>query len=211
VDCKPIHLYQFGMMGSVYTSLMYGNTSPRIGLLSIGEERSKGNELIYQTRLLFDNSDLNFVGHIEGRDILMGEADVVVTDGFVGNVLLKFAESVEEFLTARIRKQIETNVFSRMGAFLMAPFLRRLRRTFDYAESGGVPLLGINGVSIICHGSSSPKAIKNAVIVAVEMVRRQISHNIREELIINNGKNNGENDKQQNNGDRVVRTSTSAD
>jgi glycerol-3-phosphate acyltransferase PlsX len=211
VDCKPIHLYQFGIMGSVYTSLMYGNTSPRIGLLSIGEERSKGNELIYQTRQLFDKSNLNFVGHIEGRDILKGEADVVVTDGFVGNVLLKFAESVEEFLTSKIRRQINTNVFSRLGAILMAPFLRRLRRSFDYAESGGVPLLGINGVSIICHGSSSPKAIKNAVIVAVEMVRRQISKNIKEELLINNGKYNGEDDKQQNNGDRVVRSTSSTD
>ena len=212
VDCKPINLYQFGLMGSVYASLMHGKTSPRVGLLSIGEERSKGNELIYQARILFDQSDLNFIGHIEGRDILRADAEVVVTDGFVGNVLLKFAESVEEFLTDRLRHQVETNIFSRVGAILMAPFLRRLRRSFDYAEAGGAPLLGINGVSIICHGSSSPKAIKNAVVVAMEMVRQNISANIREELIISNGKNNnGENGKQQNYGDRLVRTESSSD
>jgi len=205
VDCKPIHLYQFGLMGSVFVSLMQGKTSPRVGLLSNGEERSKGNELIVQSRILFDNSDLNFIGHIEGRDILTGAADVVVTDGFVGNVILKFAESVEDFLTNRLRYQIANNIFSRIGAALMAPFLRRLRQSFDYAEAGGAPLLGINGVSIICHGQSSSKAIKNAVIVAMEMVRRNICSNIRDELIVGNGKNNGENDKQQNNRHRLIR------
>jgi len=211
VDCKPVNLYQFGLMGSVYVSLMYGRTSPRVGLLSIGEERSKGNDLIYHTRELFDKSDLNFIGHIEGRDILNGTADVVVTDGFIGNVMLKFAESVEGFLTTQLRRQISTNIFSRIGACLMSPFLRRLRQTFDYAEYGGAPLLGINGVSIICHGSSSPKAIKNAMMVALEMARHHISENIREELLLNNGKNNGKDLKQPNNGNRLVRAITPTD
>ena len=191
VDCKPIHLYQFGLMGSVFVSLMHGKTSPKVALLSIGEERSKGNELIVQSRILFDESDLNFIGHIEGRDILGGVADVV--------------ESVEEFITERLRYQIANNIFSRVGAALMAPFLRRLRQSFDYAEAGGAPLLGINGVLIVCHGQSSSKAIKNAVIVAMEMVRQNICSNIKDELIVGNGRNNGENDKQQNIRNRILR------
>ena len=211
VDCKPMHLYQFGLMGSVFASLMHGKTSPKVGLLSIGEERSKGNELINQSRVLFEESDLNFIGHIEGRDILNGNADVVVTDGFVGNVLLKFTESVEGFITERLRYQIANNIFSRIGAALMAPFLIRLRASFDYAESGGAPLVGINGVSIICHGQSSSKAIKNAVIVAMEMVRQNICSNIKDELIVGNGRNNGEHDKQQNIRARIIRPETPPD
>jgi glycerol-3-phosphate acyltransferase PlsX len=209
IVCKPIHLYQFGLMGSVYASLMYGRTSPKLGLLTIGEERSKGNELIMQTRELFEKSELNFVGHLEGRDILSGVVDVVVCDGFVGNVILKFAESIEGFLTTSLKRQIETNIFSRAGAALMSPFLRRLRKTFDYAEYGGAPLLGINGVSMICHGRSSPRAIKNAILSAADMVRHNISENIREELVLNNGKNNARNSKQPNNGDRLIRSATS--
>jgi glycerol-3-phosphate acyltransferase PlsX len=212
VDCKPIHLFQFGLMGSVYASLMTGRTSPRVGLLSIGEERSKGNDQIFQTRELFERSGLNFVGHVEGRDILSGRVDVVSADGFVGNALLKFAESVEGFLTTSIKRQIQTNIFSRMGAALMMPFLRRLRRTFDYSEYGGAPLLGISGVCIICHGNSSPKAIKNAVIVAAQMVRHRISDNIREELIISENGNKSEYEiKRQNSGNGFIRSLPSSD
>ncbi len=207
VDCKPSHLYQFGMMGSIYASLMGGRTSPRVGLLSIGEERTKGNEVVLATHELFEKSDLNFVGNVEGRDILTGEVDVVAADGFVGNAILKFAESVEVFLTKSIKHQIETNIFSRVGAALLSPFLRRLRRTFDYSEYGGAPLLGIDGVSIICHGSSSPKAIKNAIIVAMEMVRHRIADNIREELSGNNNGNHNERDNERNNNrNRLIRT-----
>jgi glycerol-3-phosphate acyltransferase PlsX len=212
VDCKPVHLFQFGLMGSIYASLMGGRTSPKVGLLSIGEERSKGNETVLATHELFEKSDLNFIGNVEGRDILTGEVDVVATDGFVGNVLLKFAESVEKFLTSSIKHQIQTNVFSRIGAGLLSPFLKRLRKTFDYSEYGGAPLLGIDGVSIICHGSSSPKAIKNAVIVAMEMVRHRIADNIREELASNNnGNNNGQENKRVNNRIRLIRTDSPSD
>ncbi len=211
VDCKPIHLYQFGLMGSVYASLIYKRTNPKVGMLSIGEERSKGNELVSQTHALFDKSDLNFVGNLEGRDILSGEYDVVVCDGFIGNILLKFAESIEGFLTSKLKRQVDTNIFSRVGATLMLPFLKRLRSTFDYAEYGGAPLLGINGASLICHGSSSPKAIKNAIKSAVAMVRNHISQNIKEELVINNGKGNGRDSKQPDNGNRVVRSVPSTD
>jgi len=212
VDCKPMHLFQFGLMGSVFASLMTGRTSPRIGLLSIGEERSKGNEQVMQTRELFEKSGLNFIGNVEGRDILSGRADVVSTDGFVGNVLLKFTESIEGFLTKSLKRQIETNIFSRVGAGLMTPFLRRLRNAFDYSEYGGAPLLGINGVCIICHGTSSPKAIKNAVIVAARMVKHRIGENIRQEMaILNNSNNNEQDDKSQNGRDRFVRSISSDD
>lgn len=212
VDCKPVHLYQFGIMGLVYASLMTGRTSPRLGLLSIGEEKSKGNEQIIQTWELFKRSGLNFIGNVEGRDILTGRADVVVTDGFTGNILLKFAESIEGFLTKSLRRQIHTNIFSRAGAFLMMPFLRRIRQTFDYSEYGGAPLLGINGVCIICHGTSSPKAMKKAVLVATQMVRHRIGENIREEMAVNsNGSDNGKEDKRQNSRNGIVRPVPSSD
>jgi len=215
VDCKPVHLYQFGVMGSVYASLMTGRTSPKVGLLSIGEEKSKGNDQTVNTWTLLKKSGLNFIGNVEGRDILTSRADVVVTDGFVGNVMLKFAESVEVFLTRSIKHQVQTNIFSRVGATLMTPFLRRLRKTFDYSEYGGAPLLGVNGVCMICHGSSSPKAIKNAVIAAAKMVRLRIVDNTRDELAMNeNGLNNGQNgqeDEQQNNRNGVIRSIPSSD
>jgi len=183
-DCKPLNLYQFAVMGSIVAGHMFGALRPRIGLLSIGEERSKGNELILETYGLLEKNDaLNFIGNIEGRDILMGKADVVVADGFVGNVVLKFAESVEGFLTASIRRQVSTNLFSRFGALLMSPFLRRLRNTFDYAEYGGAPLLGINGVCIICHGDSTSKAIRKALVMAREMVNQQINKHIETVLL----------------------------
>lgn len=183
-DCKPLHLYQFAIMGSIMASHMLNCRKPRIGLLSIGKERGKGNDLILETYpLLEKNRALNFVGNIEGRDILMGQVDVVVTDGFVGNVMLKFAESVEGFLTTSLRRQVSTNIFSRFGAMLMSPFLRRLRNTFDYAEYGGAPLLGINGVGIICHGESSSKAIRKALMVARDMVTHQVNKKIEKVLL----------------------------
>ncbi len=183
-DCKPLNLYQFGIMGSIVSSHMFGINRPRIGLMSIGEERSKGNDLILETHALLEkNQALNFIGNIEGRDILMAKADVVITDGFVGNVVLKFAESVEGFLTNSIRRQITSNIFSRFGAILMYPFLRRLRNTFDYTEVGGAPLLGINGICIICHGGSSSKAIHKALSVAREMVTHQVNEKIEAVLM----------------------------
>lgn len=183
-DCKPLNLYQFGIMGSIVAGHMFNINRPRIGLLSIGEERSKGNDLILEThRLLERNEALNFIGNVEGRDILMGGADVVIADGFVGNVVLKFAESVEGFLTTSIRRQVSSNIFSRFGALLMSPFLRRLRNTFDYAEYGGAPLLGINGVCMICHGESSSRAIRKALAAARNLVNLQINKRIEAELL----------------------------
>jgi glycerol-3-phosphate acyltransferase PlsX len=199
-------------MGSVYASLMTGNTSPRIGLLSIGEEKTKGNEQVVETWERFRNSGLNFIGNVEGRDILHGKADVVVCDGFVGNILLKFTESIKGFLTIKLRRQINKNLFSRLGAALLTPFLRRQRQTFDYSEYGGAPLLGINGVCIVCHGSSSPKAIKNAIRVASDMIRHRVCENIRDELVLfSNGNKNGQEDESKNNRSRLLRSVPSTD
>ncbi|MCK4606661.1 MAG: phosphate acyltransferase PlsX [candidate division Zixibacteria bacterium] len=189
-DCKPAHLSQFAIMGSLYYSAISGVEAPRVGLLSIGEERSKGNELIFNARKLLKNSRINFIGNIEGRDILSGTVNVAVTDGFTGNLLLKFAESITPMLVKSIRRQIQTNVFSRVGAMLLAPFLRRMRNNFDYAESGGAPLLGVNGIVVISHGSSNARAIYNAIKVAHEMASRKVIDRIRQELVANHIGNN---------------------
>ncbi len=205
-ESKPQHLAQFAVMGSVFASVMLNLESPRVGLLSIGEERSKGNELILNAHELLKGSHINFVGIIEGRDVLSGEVDVAVTDGFTGNVLLKFAESVKPMLTKHIQRQVQTNIFSRIGVFLLLPFLRRMNKRLDYAEVGGAPLLGVNGNVIICHGASGSRAMSNAVKAAFEMSSRKILENIREKLAKEHfGKeNNGEKNKSQDNRDRVL-------
>ncbi|MFH1687365.1 MAG: phosphate acyltransferase PlsX [bacterium] len=204
-DCKPAHISQFAIMGSVFAQVIFNRESPRVGLISIGEERSKGNELIFNSRRLLKDSDINFVGNIEGRDILSGMVDVAVTDGFTGNILLKFAESIKPMMVSAMQRQIQTNIFSRMGAVLLLPFLKRMRNRFDYAESGGAPLLGVNGAVIICHGSSNARAIGNAVGVAYGMVRCRMVDRIREELVTNHlGYFNGTKAKGSNNRNGVV-------
>jgi glycerol-3-phosphate acyltransferase PlsX len=204
-DCKPQHLSQFAVMGSVYTKLVFNTQNPRVGLLTIGEERIKGNELILGAHRLLSESHINFVGNVEGRDILAGTVDVCVTDGFTGNVLLKFGESVLPFLRKAVKHQVKTNVFSRIGATLMGPFLRRINRAFDYAQVGGAPLLGVNGVVVICHGSSNAVAISNAVRVAHDMARQRMNECIHRELTANHfGKKHEPADKSQNNRDGVV-------
>ena len=204
-DCKPQHLSQFAVMGSVYASIISRIEHPRVGLISIGEERSKGNELIFNAQNLLKHSRINFVGNIEGRDILSGKIDVAITDGFTGNILLKFAESIKPMLVKSVQRQIQTNIFSRVGAMLLLPFLKRMRNTFDYAESGGAPLLGVNGIVVICHGSSNARAIANAIALAHRMAAREIKKRIHDELITNHfGQNNGSQNKSENNRDRVV-------
>ena len=211
VDCKPQHLAQFAVMGSVYASVVFKNEYPRVGLLSIGEERSKGNELVFSALKLLKDSKINFVGNIEGRYVLAGAVDVVVTDGFTGNILLKFAESIKPMLVKKMQRQIQTNIFSRIGAILLLPFLKRMRNTFDYSEAGGAPLLGVNGIVIICHGSSSAKAITNAVKVAFTMADKKIKQRIHDELITNHfGQSNGKN-KSQDNRDGIVCSNTAND
>ncbi len=211
-DCKPQHLAQFAVMGSVYSSIACRVHSPRVGLVSIGEERSKGKELIFMARERLKDSKINFVGNIEGRDILTGDVDVAVVDGFTGNVLLKFAESVQPVMVNAVNRQIRSNVFSRFGVMLLLPFLKRMRSTFDYAESGGAPLLGVDGIVVIAHGSSNVKAISSAVTLAHEMANKRIKQRIHDELITNHfGKNNDAKDKSQNNRDGIVYSATGND
>jgi glycerol-3-phosphate acyltransferase PlsX len=181
-DCTPTNLLQFAVLGEVYARIVLGIEQPRVGLLSIGEEGSKGNELTQQAHPLLAASGLNFVGNVEGRDILHGRADVVVTDGFTGNVLLKFAESVWTWAVGAVRREIGEHVLAKMGAWLLKPSLRRFRTRIDYSEYGGAPLLGVNGVAIIGHGKSSAKAVSNAVRIASDLVRRGVTQEILAEL-----------------------------
>ncbi|UCC44372.1 MAG: phosphate acyltransferase PlsX [Candidatus Zixiibacteriota bacterium] len=211
-DSKPHHLSQYAVMGSVYSQIIFGLEAPRVGLLSIGEERSKGNELIFSARELLKGSMINFVGNIEGRDILSGAVDVAVTDGFTGNILLKFAESIQPLLVKATNRQIQTNIFSRFGFMLMLPFMRRMKGTFDYSEYGGAPLLGVNGIVVVCHGSSNAKAICRAIVVAVEMASKRITERIHSELATNHfGKNDSVKEKSQNYRNGLVRPTGSND
>jgi len=174
VDCKPQPLVQFAQLGNVYAKDIMGRELPRVALLNIGEEREKGDELSVETyRLLEAGAGINFVGNVEGRDIIQGVCDVVVADGFVANVLLKFYESVAEFVIGLLCKQTDIRVDG--------PELKQVFRVLDYSEYGGAPLLGVGGVSIICHGESSSKAIRNAVGVAARAVASgMVSHIARE-------------------------------
>ena len=182
VDSKPQHLVQFAIMGHVYAQRMLGNASPRVGLLSIGEEDTKGNELTKETFKLLKQARLNFIGNVEGRAVYTGDADVIVCDGFIGNVALKISEGLAEAIMQVLRREITASAFGRLGFLLLKPAFRRFKRRVDYAEYGGAPLLGIDGVSIICHGRSSPKAIKNAVRVARDFVVGEINRHIRDDI-----------------------------
>jgi glycerol-3-phosphate acyltransferase PlsX len=175
VDCRARHLFEFGVMGSIYVGAMLGRSSPRVGLLSIGEEESKGNEITLEALSLFKKSKLNFVGNVEGRDLLKGDTDVIVCDGFVGNILLKFGESVPEFFKAKLKRFAERGILNKLSILPARRGMRLVMKELDYQEHGGVPLLGVNGVSIIGHGRSTPKAIKNMIYRAEEVVRRQVS------------------------------------
>ena len=179
IDAKPEHLLQYAVMGSTYASLILHKKEPRVGLLNIGEEESKGPDFMKETHKLIEESRLNFVGNIEGRDIFSGKIDVVVCDGFVGNIVLKVTESLAESTNILLRRELMSSVLSKMGALLIKPTLSRLKKRLDYTEFGGAPLLGVNGSCIICHGGSSAKAIKNAIRVAGEFVTSQLNEKIQ--------------------------------
>jgi phosphate acyltransferase len=181
-DCKPLHLYQFALMGSIYARLVLHVERPRVGLLNIGEEAEKGSELYYEAHQLLKRSPVHFVGNVEGRDIILGTADVVVCDGFVGNVLLKFAESVIPSISGMIKDEITRHPLSMMAGLLLKPAFRRLRRRLDYSEVGGAPLLGVDGTCIIAHGRSNVRAIKNAIRVAARCAEARVADSIRAEL-----------------------------
>src|SRR6267143_2926641 len=182
VDPKAEHLLQFAVMGHVYARDILGLASPRVGRLSVGEVEGQGNELTKETYEQLRESSLNFVGNVEGRDIYNGRCDVVVTDGFTGNVALKISESLAEMIGAMIKEELTRDVRSKVGAALSGPAFQRFKRRIDYAEMGGAPLLGIDGEAIICHGRSPAKAIKNAVRVAGEWAKKGLNEHIRAAL-----------------------------
>ena len=173
VDCRPRHLLHFAIMGSVYSRFMFHCRRPRVGVLSIGEEDSKGNELVFEAQKLLRASTLNFAGNAEGRDLLKGGFDVVVCDGYVGNVVLKFGEGVVEFIFENLKEEVGRQFLSQIGALAMLPALKRFKKRVDYTEVGGAPLLGLNGNCVICHGSSRAKAIMNALHTASGPGRRE--------------------------------------
>jgi glycerol-3-phosphate acyltransferase PlsX len=182
VDCKPKHLLQFAVMGSEYVKSVFNRPSPRVGLLSIGEEPTKGNELTLAASELLAQYIPNFIGNVEGRDIPKGMADVVVCDGFVGNAILKFAEGMVEAVLALIKGSVQAHPVAKLGGLLLRGALRDVARKMDYSEYGGAPLLGVNGICIVCHGKSTPKAIFNAIRVASELVEKHTNEHIRQEL-----------------------------
>lgn len=183
-EVKAVHLYQFAQMGRIYAQYVFDVPNPRVGLLNIGEESTKGSEVAQQAFKLLQNGreNLNFIGNVEGRDILRGTADIVVCDGFTGNVILKFAESVVWMAVETTRREMAKNLKFKTGALLLRPLLHRLKNRLNYEEYGGAPLLGVNGIVVISHGRSSAKAIMNAVRVGARSARMRIDHRIREEV-----------------------------
>ncbi len=181
VDCKPYHLLQFAFMGSIYAHKVLKKRRPRVGLLSIGEEENKGNHLVIQASKLLQESSLNFIGNIEGRDITSGAVEVVVCDGFVGNIILKFAESFAKTTLTIISREMEKSL-PEIGTLLSKKLFDQVKKDLDYAEYGGVPLLGIKGVCVIAHAASSSKAVKNAIFASFEFANEKINQHIERAL-----------------------------
>jgi len=180
VDCRPKFLEQFAVMGSVYSQYVLGTPEPKVGLLNIGEEDTKGNEVALRAhQLLKENSQISFLGNAEGRDVLSGEFDVIVCDGFVGNVLLKFAEAVGEVILQILREELPQGLRGQIGTAILKPNLKRVKQRMDHAEHGGALLLGVDGVCFIGHGSSQAPSIFNAVRMAKEAVDNQVLQRIR--------------------------------
>lgn len=182
VDSKPQHLYEYAVLGSIFAKEIYGIENPSVGILSVGEEETKGNELVFATHKLLKESNLNFYGNVEGRDILKGTVDIVVCDGFVGNIILKFGESVLSLLKTKIRNYASKGIINKLKALIVKSVLKVALKDMDYQNYGGVPLLGINGISIIGHGSSTPLAIKNMILRAKEMYEKKLIQKFEEAL-----------------------------
>jgi len=185
VDCKPRHLLQFAIMGNVYARDLLGLSRPRVGLLSIGEEESKGNELTREAlKELEDEPSINFIGNVEGRDVFNGNSDVIVCDGFTGNVALKISESVLDTLLHLLREELGRDLRGRAGSLLLKPAFKRFKQRVDPSEVGGAPLLGVDGVCVIGHGRSTGKDIKNAIRVGGECVANKLISHIREGIAL---------------------------
>ncbi|MCX5667941.1 MAG: phosphate acyltransferase PlsX [Candidatus Omnitrophica bacterium] len=182
IDPKPIHLLQYGIMADAYCKYIFRQSNPKVGLLNVGEEDTKGTGFIKEAHALLSESGLNFIGNIEGGAIYSGDVDIILCDGFVGNVILKVSESVASTLMQLLKKGIKSSIIATLGAAMAAKAFKELKIKTDYSEYGGAPLLGIDGNCIICHGSSNPKAIKNAVKVAGEFIRQDVNKHIVEKL-----------------------------
>ena len=182
VDCRPENLEQFAVMGDIYFRSIFGTRRPRVGLLSIGEEESKGNELTREAFQLLKQLPLNFVGNVEGRDLYGGRVDVIVADGFVGNVALKTSEGVAALVRATLKETLKATITRQVGYWLSRSAFADFKKRLDHTEYGGAPLLGVKGVCFITHGSSNANAIKNAIRVAAEFAERRINDKIEKEL-----------------------------
>jgi phosphate acyltransferase len=180
VDCRPHQLLQFARLGAIYVEDVWQRPNPRVGLLNIGEEPEKGNELTVEAHRLLAASDLNFTGNVEGRDVIRGTCDVLVTDGFAGNVLLKFYESIMSFMHGMLTTELAHNREASLD-------IERLFAGFDYTDYGGAPLLGVNGVTIICHGGSPPRAVCNAIRVAIQSVESRVVGHIAKSVAAHAG------------------------
>jgi len=183
VNCKPRHLEQFALMGSIFMQNILGLENPRVALMNIGEEKVKGNDLIKEAHERLISSSLNFIGNLEGKDIFSGKADIIVSDGFTGNIALKVSEGVVETFSSMARTELMKNIFSKIGLFMMKRNLKKLYKKIDYSEYGGAHLLGINGVCIIGHGRSGSNAIKNALRLSKEFVMNKVQEKIQNEII----------------------------
>ncbi|HYR91576.1 MAG TPA: phosphate acyltransferase PlsX [Terriglobia bacterium] len=182
VDCKPHHLEQFAIMGDIYSRAIFGIRRPRVGLLSIGEEDSKGNELTREAFKSLKRVRINFIGNVEGRDIFKGDVDVIVCDGFTGNVALKLSEGLYEAFASMLKQELQKTISAQIGAILAQNAFRQFRHRLDYSEYGGAPLLGIKGITIVCHGRSNANAIKNAIRVAQEFCKHDVNRAIESEF-----------------------------
>jgi len=182
VECRPSNLCEFGLMGSVYVQQVMGIANPAVGLLSIGEESKKGTEVVVAAHQELLNSNLNFIGNVQGGDILTSKVDVVVCDGFTGNTILKFSEAFTSLLTAGIKRGLSKNPPAKLGALLMSPVLMDVKKEISYEEYGGAPMLGIDGTLVVCHGTSTVRAIRNAVEVASHMIEEGINEHIKARL-----------------------------
>ncbi len=186
IDPKPIHIFQYAVMADVYSRHILKKENPKVALLNIGEEETKGTSFSKDCFSLLEKSKLNFIGNVEGRDIFRGNSDVIVCDGFVGNIILKLSEGVADAFIKFIKEVFLSNFISKVGALLVKPAFQKFHKKVDYAEYGGAPLLGVNGTCIICHGASSPKAIKNAIRFAGHSVSDELNQHIVEAININN-------------------------
>ncbi len=182
VDCRPEFLFHFASMGSIYAQKVLNNPKPRVGLLSNGEEAGKGNELVKETYKLLENSSLNFIGNIEGKELFGGEADVVVTDGFTGNIMMKSSEAVAKLITDTLKQELMRSFTTKMGALLAKPAFTKIKGLVDPSEVGAAPLLGIDGLVFIGHGRSDAKAITNALLLASSAIHNDLLGHLRNDI-----------------------------